>query len=200
MKIPINIIAGWTPDLSLEDIANIGGLKVAKNILPISKMYKPIQSLAIYNNNTINGTSRMFCIAQDLGGANYNFLATTTKLYRFTKTALTDVTRLSGDYTGTTATWRMAEYGNWLIATNFSDDIQVLKGYSTANFIALGGSPPKAKYCLLNNDHLILAHLNEGGSIKPKKLIWSSEENIEDFTPSLITGAGYNEIFYIFFR
>ena len=190
-KIPININAGWMPDYNLEEIAKLGGLKTAKNVIPTNKKYKPLQGLLTFNATAVTGTALNGYVVQDIDGLYYNFLGTTTKLYRYSSSALTDVTRTASNYDG--SYWNFTEYGTWLIATNFVDVVQVLKGFTTANFVALGGTPPIAKYCLLNNGHLILAGLNESGTNKPKKVKWSARDSLEDWTASLLTGAGEKE-------
>lgn len=188
MKIQIPINAGWTPDLTPEDTLKAGGLQVCKNVMPVNRHYKPLNDKLTYNPNVFTGTILGGIYAQADDGQYYNFVGTSSKLYRFNKTTITDITRTTGDYTSNY--WSFAEYGNWIIATNYADDVQVLKGYAAANFQALGGSPPRAKFCVVNNSHLVLGFLNEAGVTYPKKIRWSARENPEDWTPSLITGAG----------
>ncbi len=175
IKLPIN--AGWMPDLSYKEIAEKGGLAIAKNIIPVSGNYLSVMDKATFCDIAPSGTPINGICVQDTNGEYYNFLGTSTKLYRFNKGNMTDITRTTGNYTA--STWNFEQYGNWLIATDFSDDIQVLKGLTAANFQALGGSPPKAKFILMNNGYLIAANLNEGGVLKPKKIKWSGLENIE---------------------
>lgn len=187
-KITIPIHAGWTPDLTPEDTLKVGGLQACKNVMPVNRYYEPCGNALTYNSNALTGTILNGTYTQDTDGQYYNFVGTSSKLYRFDKTTLTNVTRASGgDYTATF--WNFAEYGNWIIATDYVDALQVLKGYTSANFQALGGSPPKAKFCIMNNTHLVLGFLNDA-AVYPKKLQWSARENPEDFTASLITGAG----------
>lgn len=187
-KITIPIHAGWTPDLTPEDTLKAGGLQVCNNIMPVNKYYEPVKDKLEYNSSALTGTVLNGIYAQGTDGQYYNFAGTSTKLYRFTRSTLTDVTRASGgDYTSTF--WNFAEYGSWLIATDYNDAVQVIKGFDSANFQALGGTPPKAKFCVINNTHLVLGFVNDGTEY-PKKLVWSARENAEDFTASLITGAG----------
>ena len=81
-------------------------------------------------------------------GTNYHFAGTETGLWTLDNSSLawTDVTRTSGGAyaTATEERWRFAEFGNTLIATNYTDAVQAYTMGSSTEFAALGGSPPKA--------------------------------------------------------
>lgn len=184
----INISKGWTPDyidFSMPD----GGLVTAENLLPYDEFYFPALQPLAYSAGALSGTP---CGAKEYlsnDGNYYVFVGTLTKLYRLeVALTLTDITRAAGAYTATANRWDFTRYREWVIATNLIDVPQILKGMTTANFVALGGSPPRAKFCVLFKGHLILAHLNDG-TLRPQKIIWTAWENIEDFTQSLSTGA-----------
>ena len=191
MKFSFPIGAGWLPDLPPTDILKAGGLVVAKNILPVAGGYAPVFDKATYNASAASGTALNGVYVQDVDSLYYNFLGTTTKLYRFTASLMTDISKLATTYTGTS--WNFSEYNKWLVATNFAENPQVLKGLTVANCVDLGGSPPKAKFCLTNNTHLILGNINDG-TAKPKDVRWSARGNCEDWTPSALTGAGFQEL------
>src|SRR5574343_68647 len=132
---------------------------------------------------------------RSLDGNYYPFLFSTTKAYRLgTTKAVTDIPRSSGgDYTASANRWDTAFYVNatneYVVATNYNDDVQLLTSLTSANFAVLGGSPPKAKYCLVSQGHLILANVNDG-TARPKKVIWSGRDDLTAWTASLTTGAG----------
>lgn len=184
----INISKGWKPDY-IDFAMPDGGLVIAENVLPYDEFYFPALQPIAYSSNILSGTP---CGAKEYlsnNGNYYLFIGTLTKLYRLeVALTLTDITRAAGAYTATVNRWDFTRYREWVIATNLIDVPQILKGMTTANFIALGGSPPKAKFCVLFKGHLIFAHLNDG-TLRPQKIIWSAWENIEDFTQSLTTGA-----------
>ena len=180
LRLPIN--KGWMPDLVSNDIAKAGGLVTAKNIIPVSGNYLPVLGKSTFNSTALSGTPVGGCTIQDTDGGYVNFAGTSTKLYRFTKGSLTDITRVSGGAYASVS-WQFEEYGSWLLATDGVDEVQVLKGLTAANFQALGGSPPeKAKYFLVNNGYLVLAHITESTILSPKKIRWSGLENIETWT------------------
>lgn len=143
--------------------------------------------------NRVVGTPLKGIECVDNNDNNRSFIGTSTKLYRLNPNkSLNDVSKLATTYNA--FQWSFAQYGNWVVATNFNDVPQVLKGFTTSNFIDLGGNPPKAKYCLFWKGHLIFAYLNEDGVPKPKKLKWSAKENIEDYAISITTGADEQEL------
>lgn len=187
--IKLEIGKGWTPDLTPEEAAQYGGLRVAQNIIPVNNHYNPVCGKSAFNSTVFGGTPLSGMYVQDESGVYHNFLGTSTKLYRFNRTTATDVTKLTTTYSG--GSWAFEKYGTWMIATNYTDNVQVLKGITGANFVDLGGSPDKAKYCLLNHGHLILGHLYN----YPKKVRWSARDDIEQWTPDLLTGAGSQNFF-----
>ena len=184
----INISKGWTPDYTPFAMPE-GGLITAENILPYDEFYYPALQPLAYSSNALSGTP---CGAKEYlsnDGNYYLFIGTLTKLYRLeVALTLTDITRAAGAYTATANRWDFTRYREWIIATNLIDVPQILKGMTGANFVALGGSPPRAKFCALLKGHLILAHLNDG-TLRPQKIIWSAWESIEDFAQSLTTRA-----------
>lgn len=196
-KISINISGGYMPDFSTEEVTEKGGLVRANNTLPISGGYYPIRDKATYNSNAAAGTPIRGVCVQATDGNNYNFLGTSTKLYRFDNSAMSDYTRsVGGAYNATF--WDFALYGNWIIATDYESVPQIKKIISDGtNFTALGGTPPNAKYCLIDHGHLIFAYLNYGGVVYPKQIMWSGKElpeGMDTASPTdLATGADSQE-------
>lgn len=196
-RVTINIANGYMPDLSTEEVTEKGGLVRATNVLPISGAYYPLRDKTTYNDTAASGTPLRGICVQATDGNNYNFLGTTTKLYRFDASAMSDFTRSVGGAYGATF-WDFALYGNWLIATDYTDVPQIKKVISDGtNFTALGGTPPNAKYCLMDHGHLIFAYLNYGSTTYPKQIMWSGKElpeAINTASPTnLATGADYQE-------
>jgi hypothetical protein len=57
--------------------------------------------------------------------------------------------------------WSFAQFGSKLMATNINDDAQVIDVDSgAANFAALGGSPPRARYIAIVGSFVVLACLS----------------------------------------
>lgn len=198
LKVEIGIGKGYMPDFSPEDIGTAQGMKVANNIVRSSGYFWPIPGKRIFNSTALSGTPNTGINVQSGSGDKHNFAGTSTKLYAFDGTNMTDITRASGAYTG--GTWNFCPYGDWLVATNYTDAIQIHKdiGHATTGtkFTDLSGADSagiKARYALIVQGHLVLAGLIEGGVVAPKKVRWSALENIEDWTKSVSTGADSQE-------
>jgi hypothetical protein len=103
-----------------------------------------------------------------------------------------NITRQTGspaadsDYTAAASIpWSACVYRDTLIATNGADVIQKWTG--TGKMAALGGTPPKAKVVLPFMNHLLLGSVNDGTAY-PDKLVWSAQDNAEDWTAA--SGSG----------
>ena len=187
--ITIDISKGWLPDY-LPNAMPVGGLLQALNLCPYDEKYYPALNPIAYSSNILSGVpiGNVEYFSND--GNYYLFCGTTTKLYRLeTSQSLADITRVAGAYTAATTRWYFTRKGESVIATNYADVPQRLTGMTATNFVALGGSPPNAKFCLFFKGHLIFAYLNDG-TVYPQKVIWSAWDSIADFAQSLSTGAG----------
>ncbi len=122
-----------------------------------------------------------------------------------------NVTRASGEYaTATGERWRFAQFGNYVLATNYTDDVQAWNMTSSTRFADLGGSPPKARYVAVVRDFVVLGHLSTDG----RGLHWSDINDATKWTPGTgslsdvdsrpdggpITGLVGGEVGYIFQR
>jgi hypothetical protein len=196
-SLPLDISKGWLPDLLPEDIAAAGGLVKASNVIPVAGNYLPVLDKAQYTTNAaMSGTplQGLYCQTQ-ADGTYYNFVGTTTKIYRFSsKTSVTDATKTAATYTATF--WSFVVYGDWLIATDYEYAPQILKGINVdlavTKFVDLGGIPAGfgAKYMIMNHGHLIAAYYKTtADGVLPKGIRWSGREAPESWTASLTTGA-----------
>lgn len=200
----IDISKGYLPDFKPYQMPQ-GGLVRCENLLPGDEGYLPaVGTTDLTAAVTGNPRSAIELVSQSMG-MRYTFIGTASKIYRVElDNSLTDVTRTSGgDYVCGENTWSWAQYSDWLVATNGADDVQILKdfGNSALGFAALAGTPPIAKYALIVNGHLILAHCLISAARYPKTIAWSGLENVETWTIDPATGAdqqdfpdGYGEI------
>jgi hypothetical protein len=200
-KIPIDISKGWLPDLSPASVGIEGGLTKAVNVYPLVDGYGPVKSLELYCDtiNVPSGTIlSMFTAKTDTDGRDYNFLVTTTHIYRFDSHALIDVTYKDKSPFHSKFVDHCV-YGNWLITTNESDPPLIKKQMNHGDpFEKLKGNPPNARYCIISHGHLILGYLTYGGKTYQKQLMWSGKELVEamDHTnPAVLaTGADMQDI------
>lgn len=193
--IPINISRGWMPDYAPFAMPD-GGLVICSNLWPYDEFYSPVFSASAYSSSAVSGTP--LSAVETYSAADnkyYSFIGTTTKLYRLDTVILTDITRLSGAYTTGSNRWYFAPHGEVMVATNFDDLPQILTpNLAATNFRDLGGSPPRAKYCISFRGRILLAYLQDAdGTIRPNRIIWSDYENIENYKYSP-NGSDYQDI------
>lgn len=176
----------WLPDL-LPFTMPKGGLTICKNTLPLEEFFANMPKAIPYSTNAMTGTplSAVGYFSDD--GNFYTFIGTTTKLYRVeTNKSLTDVTRTSGAYTTSGNRWYFAKYGDWIVATNFNDEVQVLKGMTAANFEPLVTTETiKAKYVVQNHGHLFLCYYTRAGATYPNGVLWSGKDKINQYDKTL---------------
>lgn len=184
----IPIDKGWMPDLIPFGMPP-GALIKAINILPFDEYYGKAQGKKAYSaalaeepQNAVEFHAK--------GGNFYGFIGTTAKLYHLSGTTRTDVSRAAGGaYNIGSNVWNFEQFGDWIIATNSVDVIQVKKNMTdTSKFVALAGSPPKGKYSLIHKGHYIVANITSG-TPDPRKIQWAGLEAPESWTQSISTGA-----------
>ena len=172
-----------------------GGLTKCDNLLPFDFHYIPARDLVLVTSTpagaevaAITDTPISSHIVYDSSGVAHEFIGSSTKIWKKKSDGVFEDYSKGGGYSTGSNIWDYAQYGNWLVATNYVDQPQILKTLDTKPFADVGGTPPKARYVLFYNGHLIFAYTNDG-TVEPKKLTWSAFESIEDYTPSLSTGA-----------
>jgi hypothetical protein len=90
-------------------------------------------------------------------------------------------------YTTGNLGWSATQWGDQIIATNYSDAPQSSTG---AGFTALSGSPPKARLVASNINFVMLADTNDGVAAYADEVFWSGIQNPVAWTPSLATQCG----------
>ena len=99
-------------------------------------------------------------------------------------TGITDQT-----VTAPATSWDFEEWGNWCVATNGKDAMQIWKG--SGNFVALGGTPPTTAEIILKvKEYLLAINTDMGGTAYE----WCDTDNVEDWVPVDSNRAGNNVI------
>ena len=130
----------------------------ARNVAPKANSYGPMPGLSPYTSNALAATCLGLTLARTETGTWSIFSGTATELYKFSSGSWTDVSRSSGgDYAVAAGDfWKFVEFGDTLIATNYTDDVQSIDITSGSNFAALSGSPPKARGVSVVGDFVVL--------------------------------------------
>lgn len=155
-----------------------GGLRRAKpRALLISPTTKPIRGMG--QLETASGVKRLyFGVFDTLFG--YNFVTTDT----------------TGPFTGVqhqtlaqrATSWSFADWGDWMIATNGLDPIQVAKNSNA--FEPLAGAPARAEVVLKSTVFLLAFNTPLGADM----FQWCDANNPENWTVSTTTSAGNQRI------
>ncbi|RYE59898.1 MAG: hypothetical protein EOP20_03950 [Hyphomicrobiales bacterium] len=154
---------------------------VAMNVVPNADGWGPMPSLVPYGD-ALPGVCRGYVYTRSSVGAIDLFAGTAAGLYRFDPGARTwvSVTRTTGGpYTlAADDQWCFTAFGRYLIATNVNDEPQVLDVDTATAFKNLPGNPPKAKWCWIAGDYLVLGNL----ASFPDRVQWSGLNDVEFWT------------------
>lgn len=134
----------YRPDLPAR---NNPGALLAKNVTPRATSYGPFRALTDYasaaNGRVLGGRSTRSSVGQV-----FTFLGTATKLYKIGSSSptLEDVSRTSGGDYAADEHWEFVPFGDYVVALNGIDAMQVYQMGVSTDFAALAGSPPLARY------------------------------------------------------
>jgi hypothetical protein len=175
---PLNLPFGdWRPDAQA-----ISGqyASAINNLLPTAVGYGPLGSLSAFSSSALPAACVGLFVARTATGGWVIFAGTQTKLYKFTGSAWSDVTRLAGgNYNVPSGEfWGFTQFGSKVIAVNINDAPQVFTIDSSSNFAALGGSPPQARRVFTVGEFVVLA----GIANAERKVRWSAISNEASWT------------------
>lgn len=175
----------WLPDFLPFSMPK-GGLTICKNLIPLDDGKFVIMPRQVaYSSNAMTGTplSGEEFYADD--SVYYAFIGTGVGLWRIGPgNTLGDKTRSAGAYTTNNNRWYFAKYGNWVIATNFNDEVQVIKGMDTASVFEplVTTETIKAKYVVSNHGYILLGYVIKDGVTYPNGVLQSKKDLITDFS------------------
>lgn len=116
------------------------------------------------------------------------WIGTTTKLWEYDGVTTFTDRSIGGGYTNTATDWSFAQFGNYTIATNRVDNIQVRDSSGSSAFADLGGTPPKARIVVTQSDAVLLFDLNDGAE-KPNAFAASAPGDHTDWSGASATTA-----------
>ena len=179
----------WLPDSA--DFANVSS--EALNVIPSSYGFRPFPG---FTNTASAVTARVqgAISVRSLSGTIFNFCGDATKLYKLASDGLSwsDVSRTSGGAYAVAADskWSFAQYGDYVIATNGNDAVQVFQLGVSTNFAALAGSPPAAYFAGSIREFGVLAKT----TTENNRVRWSAIGNIADWVASATTLSDYQDL------
>lgn len=180
----------YLPDL--PDFMN-PGVTEAKNVIPSANSYEPFPSQVTYSNALDNRCQGAFS-AKDTSGNTLNFAGDSAKLYLSSSGVYSDVSVAGGYATTAEENWHFTQFGNRLIATNYSNYPQSYLVGSSSAFANLT-TALKGRYCAVIRNFLVFGNTHDGvdGAV-PHRIRWSALNDPTDFTVSAVTQSDYNDL------
>jgi hypothetical protein len=186
----------WLPDL--PEHANPGVL-AATNVIPALNSYRPFPGLSAQSTNALDALALGAFSATDASNNVYVYAGNASKLYELVDLAWTDESKAGGYSTATDDVWEFALFGNSVIATNFTDNVQsmAIGGGAAGAFADLMTSTlkPKAKHLDTLRQFLVLGNTNDttDGHV-PNRVWWSAIRDAADFDPDATTQSDYEDL------
>lgn len=190
---PVQVpFAEWLPDL--PDYKNTGAT-VARNVIPDARSYLSLKALSAVTTTALSARARGGVACFDSARVAYNYAGDATKLYTQAAQIWTDVTNLGGNYSLATAeNWEFIIWGQKVIAVAIDEAPQIIT-MGGANFADLGGSPPKARHIGIVGQFVVMANLDESGTLTPNKVRWSGINNEATWAASASTQADSQSLY-----
>lgn len=158
----------WLPDQP----GVVGALTNARNVYPKAVGYGPFPEEENYSGDASESLNSVVG-AKDSSGATRIFAGGSTKLFLLNATdlSLSDVS--GATYTSTTK-WRFAQFGNYLIASNFNEQLQYADlSTGTISFGPLHASAPTAKLLTVVRDFVVTGNTSTASN----EVRWSGINN-----------------------
>lgn len=167
----------WLPDL--PEFENPGAIECL-NVFPLTEQsYGPIRSL-ISQGNALTARAQGAGSFRGADGTVFNTAFDATKAYQWDGTAWNDVSRLVGGAYAVASTDMVSttQFGNFVIAVNGTDVAQKWDIGASANYTALGGSPPVGRFVATIRDFVQIGRI----AAAKNQVRWCAINNAESWT------------------
>lgn len=169
----------WVPD---QPALGNPGVVEAKNVLPAARGYRPFPALSSLSSAASERLTNIAAVKSSSGTVTI-FVGGLTKLYKFVKStsALSDVSKAGGYTTASTDRFYFAVFGNRLIACNGANTLQSydINGGSAFADLVANIAP---KFVTVVRDFVVVANMNEGGTVTPHRTRWSAINDATGWT------------------
>lgn len=190
---PVTIpFAEWLPDLA--DLANPGATE-ATNVIPTLDGYKPFPNLAAFSD-ALAARCQGAQAGVDTSGTVVIYAGDISTLNRLVGSTFTDSSKSGGYSTAADDQWEMEQFGQTMIATNYTDAVQsVAVGSNTFADMITSADKPKARHLDIVREFVFLGNTNDASDgIKTNRVWWSGIGDQTDFTPAASTQCDYQDI------
>lgn len=185
-------VGEWLPD---QTSFNNAGAIMVRNAVPYGKGYAPVASLQASSSGVAGSVIGAFSCLDRLDTPHY-FLGTNTKLYKLVSNAWQDVTRTSGgDYaTADTERWVFIQYGDNVLASNYTDEMQRFDLGTSTDFEDVAGAPQSRILSVVNNFAVAGDTFDSTDDEQPTRVRWSAFDNVIDWTASVSTQSDKQDL------
>lgn len=165
----------WLPDMP---VLNNPGASNIDGVFPMVGHYRPMRSIVAYSNALTARAQGMFSM-RDKDGNVTTFAGDVSKLYKLSGQTFNDVSQTAVTYAvSADSFWGWTQFGDEVIATNLTDNVQTFTPGTSTKFADLAGSPPKAKRIATVRDFVVLGYLSTGAN----RLHWSAQNDSTGWT------------------
>jgi len=183
----------YMPDL--PDAAN-QALTVATNAIPTATGYRAVGVLTA-QTDALTGRFLGGLSVRATDGVYYIYAGSATKLEELSGTSWDDVTRSTGGAYATASgeKWEMVQWGNTVIATNFTDELQTIT-LGGANFAALATSTekPNARHIAVVGEFVVIGNIIDSTGTRPQAVRWCAIGDPTDWDDSASTQADSQDL------
>ena len=174
---PISLsVKPWEPDLPAFASGKSSNVR---NVLPRTQLsYGPFPNLSTYSTSPLGARCQGAYAGIDAAGNVNVFCGTSSDLYRMTASAttFTNVSKSVGGYNvAADEFWRFTLFGQRIIATNISDNIQSFVIGTDTAFSDLSANAPKARYIATIKNFVMVGNTYDPvGGEGPQRVWWSA--------------------------
>lgn len=192
-------IGEWLPDM--PEFQNPGSANIVNAVPRTRDSYGPALEMAPVTG-ALSAAAQGGMFTRDSGANVWGFAGDSSKLYKNVSgsTDWTNISKVGGYTTGATERWSFGQFGELIMATNFTDPVQQFDMSSAAVFSDLSANAPKGRYIARVNQFVMLANTNDSvdGEV-PQRVWWSAIGDPTNWpTPGTISAAqlqsDYNDL------
>lgn len=179
----------WLPDQA--EFSNPGVL-IATNVYPSATGYLPVSSFTP-STDALDDYPRGAIQLYDKDLVVYQFAGDEEKLYVNEDNEWVDVSQDGGYSTGEEESWEFTQWLNFVIATNYSDPIQIME-LGDDEFDDLT-TDFRARHIAVVRDFLVAGNtVDSADDERPGRIRWSAFGDPYDWTVSPSTGADFRDL------
>ena len=191
--------AEWLPDqMSLE---SPGGDK-AMNVIPVTqRTYGPINDLSESFNALGTACLGAGSFRGETNGAVLNVAGTATKLYNLDSSSWTDHSKGGGYAVAAGDRWCFTQFGDDVIASNGTDNLQFFTIGTSTDWADLAGSPPVGRFVTETELRLVtpLSKMSLAPAVEPRRKrnvvsLLGFQVNVTLAPVSVLPGAGVSRL------